>query len=169
MNCVKFNIYQDLEKVNASSLLIESEQEVASLQVNNIYVSLMCYGTVEVDYKNKTYYSAKKFPKIVTDYFLGKIKDKELLEDLEEDIWIEDKNYFLAEVFIVEENKGNKLKRIDKINDYEDEFDIESYLDHYELSKSEMLYSILLRHLKNLKRDYQDEVKELQELNLDNL
>lgn len=169
MKKVQFNIYEDLEKVNANSLLIESGKEIASLQIDNICLSIMCYGEVTVNYKDETYHSANEFPQIVTDYFLGKIKDKKLLEELNEDIWVGDNNWFQDEIFIVEDNKEYKLKSIDEINDYADTFDIEGSLEHCELSKSEMLYSILLRHLKNLKRDYETEVEELKKINLENL
>lgn len=169
MRKIQFNIYEDLEKINANSLLIDSGKEIASLQVENICLSLMCYGEVRVNYKNETYYSASEFPKIITDYFLGKIQNKEFLEELEQEIWVGDNNWYQAEIFVIEDNKEYKLKSIDKINDYADTFDIEYNLEHYELSKSEMLYSILLRHLKNLKRDYGAEIEELRNLNLENL
>ncbi len=169
MEKVQFNIYKDLEKVNANSILIDSGEEVASLQVGNIVLSLMCYGEVTVNYKNKTYHSASEFPQLITDYFLGKIKDKDVLDELNDCLWIEDNNWFQDEIFIVEDKKEYELKSIEKINDYADVFDIEENLEHCELSKSEMLYGILLNHLKNLKRDYADEVKELKNLDLSNL
>ena len=56
-----------------------------------------------------------------------------------------------------------------EVNDYVDVFDIEGCLEHYELSMSVMLYNILLGHLKDLKEEYQDKVKELKELDLSNL
>ena len=169
MERVNFDIYKDLEKVNANSLLIDSGEEVASLQVGNIVVSLMCYGEVTVNYKDKTYHSAREFPQLIIDFFLGKIKDEDVLEELNECLWVEDNNWFQAEIFIVEDSKEYRLKSINEINDYADTFDIEGDLEHYKLSKSEMLYSILLRHLKNLKRDYQEKVKELKDLDLSNL
>lgn len=169
MEKVQFNIYKDLEKVNANSLLIDSGEEVASLQVGNIVVSLMCYGEVTINYKDKKYHSAKELPQLVIDFFLGKIKDKDVLEELNNCLWVEDNNWFQDEVFIVEDDKEYRLKSINEINDYADTFDIEGDLEHYELSKSEMLYGILLRHLKNLKRDYQEKVKELKDLDLSNL
>ena len=169
MEKVQFNVYKDLEKVNANSLLIDSGEEVASLQVGNIVISLMCYGEVTVNYKDKRYRSAREFPQLIIDFFLGKIEDKDVLEELNECLWVEDNNWFQDEVFIVEDDKEGRLKSINEINDYADTFDIEGDLEHYELSKSEMLYSILLRHLKNLKRDYQEKVKELKDLDLSNL
>lgn len=169
MEKVQFNIYKDLEKVNANSILIDGGEEVASLQVGNIVLSLMCYGEVTVNYKNEIYHSASEFPQLITDYFLGKIKDKDVLDELNDCLWIEDNNWFQDEIFIVEDKKEYELKSIDKINDYADVFDIEENLEHCELSKSEMLYGILLNHLKNLKRDYADEVKELKNLDLSNL
>ena len=169
MEKVQFNIYQDLEKVNANSLLIDSNEEVASLQVGNIYLSLMCYGEVTVNYKDIIYRSASEFPPIVTDYFLGKIEDKGILEELNECLWVGDNNWFQVEIFIIKDNKEYRLESINEINDYADTFDVEGDLKHYELSKSEMLYRILLRHLKELKRDYQEKVKELRDLDLNNL
>ena len=166
---VKFDIYEDLERVNANSLLIDSDREVASLQVGNIYLSLMCYGEVSVNYKNRAFKSASDFPQLVTDYFLGKIKNRKILDELDDEIWVEDNNWFQAELFVVTDNKEYKLESINKINDYADTFDIEGCLEHYRLSKSVMLYNILLGHLKDLKRDYGDEIKELQDLDLSNL
>lgn len=166
---VKFDIYEDLEKVNANSLLIDSGKEVASLQVSNIYLSLMCYGEVNVNYKDKTFKSASDYPQIIIDYFLGKIEDKKLLDELDSELWVGDNNWFQAEIFVITDNKEYRLKSIDRINDYADTFDIEGCLEHYELSKSVMLYNILLGHLKDLKRDYGDEIKELQDLDLSNL
>ena len=168
MNKVKFDIYQDLEKVNANSLLIESGTEVASLQIGNIYLSLMCYGDVSVNFMEETYYNPKDFPQIVTDYFLGKIEDLKILEELDGDtLWVGDNNWFQTEIFIIKQN--NELENINQINDCLDIFDIEGNLTHYELSKSVMLYNILLGHLKDLKRDYQHKIKELKELDLTNL
>lgn len=169
MSKVEFTIYKDLERINANSLLINSSEEVASLQVGKFYLSLMCYGEVRVNYGEETYRCADDFPQIVTDYFLGKIKDKELLEKLDDEIWVGDNNWFQAELFIEEENKEFKLRSVDRVNDYADTFDIEGCLEHCELSMSVMLYNILLGHLKDLKRDYQDEVEELKELDLSNL
>lgn len=169
MEKVQFNIYQDLEKVNANSLLIDGGEEVASLQVGDIIVSLMCYGETTVNYKDIRYRSASEFPPIITDYFLGKIENEKVLEELNECLWVDDNNWFQVEVFVIKDNKEYKLRSINEINDYADTFDIEGDLEHDEFSKSEMLYSILLRHLKDLKRDYQEKVKELRDLDLKNL
>lgn len=128
---VEFNIYKDLEKVNANSLLIDSSTEVASLQVDNIYLSLMCYGEVRVHYGEKTYFCASDFPKIVTDYFLGKIQDKELIKEIEDELWVGDNNWFQAEIFIVTDNKNCKLESIERINGYADTFDIERLFGTY--------------------------------------
>lgn len=121
---VEFNIYKDLEKVNANSLLIDSSTEVASLQVDNIYLSLMCYGEVRVHYGEKTYFCASDFPKIVTDYLLGKIKDLD-------NFWVRDNNWFQAEIFIVTDNENYKLESIERINGYADTFDIERLFGTY--------------------------------------
>lgn len=121
---VEFNIYKDLEKVNANSLLIDSGTEVASLQVDNIYLSLMCYGEVRVHYGEKTYFCASDFPKIVTDYLLGKIKDLD-------NFWVRDNNWFQAEIFIVTDNENYKLESIERINGYADTFDIERLFGTY--------------------------------------
>lgn len=168
MKKVQFNIYKDLEKVNANSLLIDSGEEVASLQVGNIYLSLMCYGEVTVNYGEETYRCADDFPQIVTDYLLGKLSKKEN-DKLDDEIWVGDNNWFQVELFVIEDNKEFKLRSVDRINDYADTFDIEGCLEHCELSMSVILYNILLGHLKDLKRDYQDEVEELKELDLSNL
>ena len=165
MSKVEFNIYEDLEKVNANSLLIESGTEVASLQVDNIYLSLMCYGEINVYYGDDVYKRPCEYPKIITDYLLGKVKEKELKKDF----WVADNNWFQAEIFVVTDKKEYKLESIELINGYEDTFDIEGDLSHYENSLSEQLYKILLGHLKDLKRDYQDRVEELEKLNLENL
>ena len=167
MSRVEFTIYKDLKRVNANSLLIDSGEEVASLQVGKFYLSLTCYGEVRVNYKEETYRSASEYPTLITEYLLGNIDNKALLEELENDFWVEDNNWFQAELFIVKEDKT--LESIERINGYADTFDIEGYLEHCELSMSVMLYNILLGHLKDLKRDYQDEVKELKELDLSNL
>ncbi len=121
---VEFNIYKDLEKVNANSLLIDSSTEVASLQVDNIYLSLMCYGEVRVHYGEKTYFCASDFPKIVTDYLLGKIKDLD-------NFWVGDNNWFQAEIFIVTDNENYKLESIERVNGYADTFDIERLFGTY--------------------------------------
>lgn len=121
---VEFNIYKDLEKVNANSLLIDSSTEVASLQVDNIYLSLMCYGEVRVHYGDETYFCASDFPKIVTDYLLGKIKDLD-------NFWVGDNNWFQAEIFIVTDNENYKLESIERINGYADTFDIERLFGTY--------------------------------------
>lgn len=165
MDRVKFVIYKDLEKVNANSLLIDSGTEVASLQVGKFYLSLMCYGEVSVNYKEDTFKCASDYPKVVTDYFLGKIKDKDLLEELDIDLWVGDNNWFQAELYIVNDDKS--LISINRVNDYVDTFDLE--LEHCELSMSVMLYNILLGYLKDLKRDYQDEVEILKDLDLSDL
>ncbi len=169
MGKVEFNIYKDLERVNANSLLIDSGEEVASLQVGKFYLSLMCCGEVGVNYKKETFKCASDYPQIVTDYLLGKIKDKKTLKQLDNEIWVGDNNWFQAELYIITDNKDYKLQSVDRINDYADTFDIEGCLEHYELSKSVMLYNILLGHLKDLKRDYADEVEELKDLDLSNL
>ena len=127
----------------------------------------MCYGEVRVNYKEDTFRCASDFPQVVTDYLLGKIEDKKLLEELDDEIWVGDNNWFQAELYIVKENK--ELISINEVNDYVDVFDIEGCLEHYELSMSVMLYNILLGHLKDLKEEYQDKVKELKELDLSNL
>lgn len=167
MEKLEFNIYKDLKRVNANSLLINSGEEVASLQVGKIYLSFMCYGEVRVNYKEDTFRCASDFPQVVTDYLLGNIEDKKLLEELDDEIWVGDNNWFQAELYIVKENK--ELISINEVNDYVDVFDIEGCLEHYELSMSVMLYNILLGHLKDLKEEYQDEVKELKELDLSSL
>lgn len=118
---VTFNIYKDLEKVNANSLLIDSNEEVASLQVDNIYLSFMCYGEVRVNYGEQTFYSASDFSQIITDFLLGKVEETELKEEF----WVSDNNWFQAEIFIVTDNEMCKLESIDRINNYADTFDIE--------------------------------------------
>lgn len=99
---VKFDIYEDLEKVNANSLLIDSGKEVASLQVGNIYLSLMCYGEVSVNYKEETFKSASDYPQMIVDYFLGKIEDKKLLDKLDSELWVGDNNWFQAEILLLQ-------------------------------------------------------------------
>ena len=160
---VEFTIYKDLEKVNANSLLIDSGEEVASLQVEKFYLSLMCYGEVRVNYGEETFFRASDYPQIITDFLLGKVKE----EDLEKEFWVGDNNWFQAELYIIGENKS--LKSVSRVNDYADVFDIEGCLKHTELSLSEMLYRILLGYLKDLKRDYGEEVEELKDLDLTNL
>lgn len=162
---LEFNIYQDLEKVNASSLLIESGTEIASLQVDNIYLSLMCYGEINVCYGDEVYKRPSEYPQIIKDFLLGKIEEK----DLKKNFWVADNNWYQAEIFVVTDKENEKLESIDLINGYEEAFDLEGNLAHYENSLSEQLYQILLRHLKNLKRDYQDRVIELKNLDLENL
>lgn len=174
MGKVEFTIYKDLKRVNANSLLLDSDEEVASLQVGKFYLSLMTRGEKEVWYKEESYKNTIDYPQIVIDYFLGNIKDKKILDELDDDIYVDSNNWYMAELYIVldKEERKNRLDgvgliSIDRVNDYEDVFDLE--LEHCEQSMSEMLYSIMLRHLKNLKEYYQDEVEELKELDLSNL
>lgn len=166
---VNFGIYKDLDRVNANSLLIDSGEEVAFLQVGNIYLSLMCYGEVRVNYKEDTFRCASDYPQIVTDYFLDKIEDKQLLERLDDEIWVGDNNWFQDEIFIVKDEKTGELESIEEINGYADTFDIEGSLKNDEVSMSVMLYNILLSRLKELKNMYENEIEELKNLDLSNI
>ena len=163
MSKVEFNIYEDLEKVNANSLLVESGMEVASLQVDNIYLSLMCYGEITVCYGEEIYKRPSEYPQEITDYFLGKIQEK----DLKQNFYVVDNNWFQDEIFVVADNE-EQLEYISNINEYNDIFDIECRLDNKD-SYSTELYKILLERLKGLKIQYQDRVPELQKLDLKNL
>ena len=174
MGKVEFDIYEDLERVNANSLLIDSETEVASLQVGNIYLSLMCYGDVRVNYGEETFYCASDYPQIVTDYFLGKIEDKELLDELENELWVGDNNWFQIMAYIVRDKAENDmlspLEDIEIINGYTDICDIEGSLTlNKDMSMSTNLYNFLFDYLKWLKEEYQDRVEELKDLDLSNL
>lgn len=163
MEKVEFNIYEDLEKVNANSLLIESGTEVASLQIGNIYLSLMCYGEININYKDNIYKRPCDYPKEVTDYLLGET------EKIDESFYVSDNNWFQVEMFIVTGNNDYKLESIELINGYSDTFDIEGELTDKNNSLSEQLYKILLDYFKELKEEYQDRVPELKKLDLKNL
>lgn len=163
MSRVEFNIYKDLEKVNANSLLIESGTEVAGLQIDNVYLSLMCYGEVNIDYKGKRYKNPNDYPKEITDYLLGKT------DKIDDSFCVSDNNWFVVEVFIIPNRKYGVLISVKEINDYIDTFDIEGELESEYNSLSERLYKILLNYFRQLKEEYQDKVPELKEIDLKNL
>ena len=152
---MKFNIYENLEKVNANSLLIESDREVASLEIGNYYLSLMCRGGIKVYYKDNIYYNADELPKKVKNYLLGKI---ERLEDFS----VIDNNWLQFEIYKIldkEKNGTLKLESIDNINNYLDVADIEGTLDNKDLEQS--LYNVFIEELKYLKENYSQELKDL--------
>lgn len=163
MSKVEFNIYEDLEKVNANSLLIESGIEIASLQVDNIYLSLMCYGEVNINYKGNIYKRPCDYPQEIVDYLLGKT------ETIDESFSVSDNNWFQIEMYVVSNRKDCVLVSIDNINNYLDTFDIEGELTDENLSLSEKLYKIMLDYFKELKEEYGNDITELKKLSLKNL
>lgn len=163
---VKFNIFQDLERVNANSLLINSGTEVASLEIGNYVLSLMCYGEVRVNFGEETFYSASEYPQIVTDYFFGKVTEEEI--NKEKEFWVGDNNWFQLELLKHNENENDlaQYEYLGGINDCLDVADIEGYLESDEFSKGAMLYNIMVEELHYMKKNYP---KELEDLDLSNL
>lgn len=158
---VNFTINEDLEKVNANSLLIDSGTEVASLEIGNYYLSLMCRGEVRVNLGEETFYSASEYPQIVTDYFLGKIEDLE-------DFWVGDNNWFQLELLkrIDDKDSLEKYEYVSNVNDYLDVADVEGFLDSSEFTKGTMLYIFMVSELKQMKDWYKEELADLDLSNL---
>lgn len=163
---VQFSIYKDLKKVNANSLLIDSGEEVASLQIGKYWLSLMCRGEVRVNFGDETFYSASEYPQIVTDYFLGKITEEEI--NKEKEFWIGDNNWFQLELLKHNENENDiaKYDYVNRVNDYLDIADIEGSLESETETMGTMLYKIMVEELINMKNHFEEELKDLDLSNL---
>ena len=160
---IRFIINADLEKVNANSLLIDSETEVASLEIGNYYLSLMCRGEVRVNLGEETFYSASEYPQIITDYFLGKVDESDL-----KDFWVGDNNWFQLELLkrVDDKNKLEQYEYVNNVNDYLDVADVEGFLDSFEFTKGTMLYIFMVNELKQMKNWYKEELEDLDISNL---
>lgn len=163
---INFIINGDLEKINANSLLIDSETEVASLYIGKYCLSLMCRGEVRVNLGEETFYSASEYPQIVTDYFLGKVTEEEI--NKEQEFWVGDNNWFQLEL-LRELNSEDNIERyeyINRVNDYLDVADVEGSLESDEFTKGAMLYKFMVEELKNMKNHFEEELKDLDLSNL---
>ena len=158
-NYVEFCIYEDLEKVNSNSLLIDSDTEVAGIKIGDFYFSLMCYGEVRVNYKGDTYFRASDYPKEIVDYLMG---NENAINETEDDFWVGDNNWFQLDVL-----RKNDEGMYELVFDTYDTFDIEGYLesdDQYK-TKSMLLYEEMAKSIIEMKNQYD----ELIDLDISNL
>lgn len=162
---IQFNIYEDLEKVNNDSMLFDNGDEIASLRIGKFVLSVVVRGSKKVYFKNNCYTYTQDFPKELVDYFMGKKVDF----NIEEDLFIDDNNWYELEFGVIEDEKNKILNTDFVVNDYIDVFDLEGSLTDNKLSKSTMLYKILLEEFKSIKDLWQNEVEILKELNFENL
>lgn len=160
MQRIEFNIYKDLKKVNENSLLIDSGEEVASLQIGKYYLSLMCRGEVRVNLRDETFYSASEFTQEVIDLITNRTES--------DDFWIGDNNWFQLELLKFADNKEQleQLEYVNNVNDYLDIADIEGSLENETETMGTMLYKIMVEELRNMKNHFE---KELEDLDLSNI
>lgn len=160
---ITFNVNVDLDKVNKTSLLFESGEEIANLRVGKYCLSLMCRGEVNIFWKDEKYKYASNYPKELTDLLLSNTDWSN-----NEDLYIDNNNWFEFELLEENENKKdlNYWNYVEGINDYSDVADIEGTLNDEENSKSIMLYKIMVDYLKELKNHFSEELKDLDLTNL---
>lgn len=160
---ITFNVYQNLDEVNANSLLFESGEEIASLQVGKYYLSLMCRGEVRLVWKNEVYKGVSQFPQELKECILkGNLYEND-------DLLIDENNWFQFELLKKLDKDTtiiNGYDYVERVNDYLDTADIEGTLEDEENSKSVMLYKIMVDYLKELKNQFSDELKDLDLSNL---
>lgn len=160
---ITFNVNVDLDKVNKTSLLFESGEEIANLRVGKYCLSLMCRGEVNIFWKDEKYKYASNYSKELTDLLLSNTDWSD-----NEDLYIDNNNWFEFELLEENENKKdlNYWNYVERVNDYLDIADIEGTLDDEENSKSIMLYKIMVDYLKELKNHFSEELKDLDLTNL---
>lgn len=145
---MQFNCVGDLKDYMATSLLFYSDEEVASLQVGNIYLSLMVRGEVTIDYKGDRFKNYGQYSQELKDTLRG---DKYWYEI--DDLEIIDNNWFNLEVY-----KINEDNIMEFLFDDCDNADFILNKDS-EISLTSQLYNNMLEMLKTYV-EYDDIVKE---------
>lgn len=159
---VTFIVNQNLDKVNKTSLLFESGEEIANLRVGKYCLSLMCRGEVNIFWKEEKYKYASNYPKELTDLLLSNTD-----WSINDDLYIDNNNWFEFELLKESEKKElNYWDYVDRVNDYLDIAEIEGTLEDENFSKSVMLYKIMVEYLKEIKNNFSEELKDLDLNNL---